>query len=227
MEKKVNLNVNERLDDLQFNDLFIIQDKTQYNFTTDAVLLANYVKAKPNFKLVDLCSGSGVIGILVHAKTHAEHVVLVEMQQKLYDMSKRSVEFNGLEKCVFPYLEKVQNVSKVIGNELYDVVVCNPPYKMENSSKQSENFEIAVCKHEITINLEEIVLETSKLLKYGGYFYTINKEERLTDLLVLLRKHRIEPKEVVVIPSSKGSPLVMVKARKGGKSGVRIKIMPL
>lgn len=220
------LKPNERLDDLQFNNLHIIQNPQGYCFTTDSVLLANFAKAKVGDKVVDLCSGSGIVGILLQAKTNASHVTLVELQQNLANMSERSVKYNLLENKITVVNQMLQNVHKTIGSENFNVVVCNPPYKMQNSSLLSDSYELSVCKHEITVNLKEIVLEASKLLKFGGYFYTINKEERLTDLICLLREHKLEPKQITIVPSKKGSSLVLVKAKKGGHSGVRINSVP-
>lgn len=216
----------ERLDDLQYNNLYLIQHPKKYCFTTDAVLLANFVSAKAGDKVVDLCSGSGVIGILVQAKTKATSIILVELQEYLAGMSKRSVELNGLTDKIAVINKPLQDINREIGTELYEVVVCNPPYKMKNASLLSHDYEIDICKHEITVTLEEIIKESGRLLKYGGYFYTINKEERLTDIVCLLRKYQLEPKEIVIVPSKKGSSLVLVKAKKGGKSGVRVNIWP-
>lgn len=216
----------ERLDDLQYNNLYLIQHPKKYCFTTDAVLLANFVSAKAGDKVVDLCSGSGVIGILVLAKTKATSIILVELQEYLAGMSKRSVELNGLTDKIAVINKPLQDINREIGTELYEVVVCNPPYKMKNASLLSHDYEIDICKHEITVTLEEIIKESGRLLKYGGYFYTINKEERLTDIVCLLRKYQLEPKEIVIVPSKKGSSLVLVKAKKGGKSGVRVNIWP-
>lgn len=216
----------ERLDDLQYNNLYLIQHPKKYCFTTDAVLLANFVSAKADDKVVDLCSGSGVIGILVQAKTKANSVILVELQEYLAGMSKRSVQLNGLTDKITVINKPLQDINREIGTELYEVVVCNPPYKMKNASLLSHDYEMDICKHEITVTLEEIIKESGRLLKYGGYFYTINKEERLTDIVCLLRQYQLEPKEIVIIPSKKGSSLVLVKAKKGGKSGVRVNIWP-
>lgn len=220
------LKENEVLEDLQFNGLQIIQNKKLYRFTTDAVLLANFAKSKPTDRVADLCSGSGVVGILLQAKNKSKHVVLVELQQNLADMSKRSVQVNHLEKNIEVVNAPLQNVHKQLGSETFGVVVCNPPYKMQNASLLGDNESINICKHELTVTLQEIVQESAKLLKFGGLFYTVNKEERLTDLLVYLRENKLEPKEVVVVPSQKGSSLILVKAKKGGKSGVRVSVMP-
>ena len=215
---------NERLDDLQFNNLFIIQDTKGYCFTSDAVALANFVKVKNGGKLVDLCSGSGVIGILASAKNKVSKTILVEIQECLADMSKRSIEYNGLD-SIDVVNAPLQNVSKSIGVGVYDAVVCNPPYKKCGTAKMlNENESIAIARHELTVTLEEIIKEASVLLKFGGEFYIINKEERLTDMIVLLRKYHLEPKVLKILPSTKGANVVMLKAKKGGKSGIEISL---
>ena len=214
----------ERLDDLQYNNLNIIQDKNEYCFTSDAVALANFVKVPRGGKVVDLCSGSGVIGILVSAKNNVSKTVLVEYQEKLADMSKRSIKYNKLS-SIEVVNKKLQNIHKLIGNSCYDVVLCNPPYKKSGTTKLvNEKESIAIARHEIEVTLEEIVLEASKLLKYGGDFYIVNKEERLTDMMVLFRQYNIEPKELKILTSNKGANVVMLKGRKGGKSGIKISL---
>lgn len=218
----MNLKNNERLDDLQFNNLYIIQNKLEYCFTSDAVKLANFVKVKNNGSVVDLCSGSGVIGILVQAKNNVSKTILVELQEYLADMSKRSIEYNALQN-IQVVNQPLQNIHKVIGDNCYDVVICNPPYKKAGTTRLINIKEsIAIARHELTVELEDIIKEASMLLKFGGNFYTINKEERLTDIMVLLRKYKLEPKELVIISSEKGANIVMLKAKKGGKSGITI-----
>ena len=215
---------NERLDDLQFNNLFIIQDIKGYCFTSDAVALANFVKVKSGGKLVDLCSGSGVIGILASAKNKVSKTILVEIQENLSNMSRRSIEYNNLEN-IEVINAPLQNISKTIGAGVYDAVVCNPPYKKSGTAKLlNDNESIAIARHEITVTLEEIIKEASVLLKFGGEFYIINKEERLTDMMVLLRKYNLEPKVLKILPSTKGANVVMLKAKKGGKSGIEISL---
>ena len=216
------LKQNERLDDLQFNNLFIIQNPELYCFTSDAVELCNFVKCGVKDRIVDLCSGSGIIGILAQAKTKAKQVYLVEIQESLADMSRRSVEYNKLTN-VEVVNAPLQNIHKQIGDG-FEVVVCNPPYKITNGGELSEKPEIAMCKHEITVTLEEIVCEASKLLKFGGKFYTVNKEERLTDLFCLMRKYNIEPKVLKLRHSTKGANIILVEGKKGAKSGLKIQM---
>ena len=215
---------NERLDDLQFNNLYIIQNENGYCFTSDAVALANFVSVKSGGKLVDLCSGSGVIGILASAKNTVEKTVLVEIQDYMADMSRRSVEYNKLSN-IEVVNAPLQGIHKTIGMAVYDAVVCNPPYKKRGTAKLiNENESIAIARHEIAVTLEEIIKEASLLLKYGGDFYIVNKEERLTDMIVFLRQYGLEPKILKILPSTKGANIVMLKAKKGGKSGLSISL---
>jgi len=212
---------NERLDDLQFNNLFIIQNKDEYLFTSDAVALANFVHVSNYGRVVDLCSGSGVIGILVNAKNKVKDVTLVEIQENLADMSARSIEYNKLEN--FSVVNKeLQGIHKLIGESSFDVVVCNPPYRVvSDKQKINDRENIAIARHEVKVTLEEIVLEASKLLKFGGLFYIVNQEERLVDMITYLRKYNLEPKEMKVLFNKKGN-MIMLKAKKGGKSGMKI-----
>ena len=221
----IELKPNERLDDLQFNNLFIIQEKDGYCFTSDAVALANFVKLKKNSKLVDLCSGSGVIGILAHAKNNLSKTILVEIQKNMADMSSRSLKYNNLEEEILVVNKKLQGISTELGNGVFDAVVCNPPYKKSGTASLiNEKETIAIARHELTVTLEEIISEASKLLKYGGDFYIINKEERLTDIMVCCRNFGLEPKVLKILPSKKGANVIMLKAKKGGNSGLVISL---
>lgn len=220
MEKYLK-NSNEKIDDLQFNNLYLIQNKNEYCFNSDSVELANFVKCKKGAKVADLCGGSGVIGVLVNAKNNCQSVTCVELQTYFCDMCNRSIMLNKIDN-ISVVNAPVQNVSEKIGKEVFDVVVCNPPYKKANSSILNEKQSICIAKHEIEVKLEEIIAESSKLLKYGGKFYTVNKEERLTDLFCYMRKYNVEPKVLKILKSPKGANIILVEGKKGGKSGIKI-----
>lgn len=210
---------NERLDDLQINGKYVIQNPNEYCFTSDSVRLANFAIVKPKSRVVDLCSGSGVVGILIETKKNPKEVVCVEIQPQLADMCKRSVLLNGQQDVINVVNAPLQGVSAIIGTD-YDVVVCNPPYK--DAGKLSDRDNINIAKHEVAVTLEEIVKEASALLKYGGRFYVVNKEERLTDICVFCRKYGLEPKRLRLFDSVKGACIIVVEAKKGGKSGLKI-----
>ena len=212
---------NERLDDLQFNNLYIIQSRDEYSFTSDAVALANYVHISNYGRLVDLCSGCGVIGILANAKNKVKDVTLVEIQDSLADMSQRSIEYNHLDN--FTVINRqLQGVHKIIGEGKFDAVTCNPPYRvLDERQKINEHENIAIARHEVKVTLEEIIVEASKLLKFGGLFYMVHQEDRLAEIITLLCKHSLEPKELKILQNKKGN-IVLIKAKKGGKSGMKV-----
>lgn len=211
-----------RLDDLQTHNLYIYQDSDKYCFTSDAVHLANFASTPKNAKVVDLCSGSGVIGILVCVKNPVDIVKMVEIQPDLAEMSKDSVKYNKLQEKIEIIAKPLQNISKEIGVEKYDVVTCNPPYKKWQKGMLGDDECKSIAKHEIKMVLEDVFVEASKLLKYGGALYICNKEERLSDMIVYGRKHSLEVKELKVVESKKGANVIMLKCVKGGKSGIKI-----
>ena len=212
---------NERLEDLQFEGLKIIQADGGYKFSTDSVLLANFGKAKPNDIYVDLCSGSGVVAILFSCKNKIKKSYAVEIQPRLADMAQRSVEENGLEDKITVLNEDLSDVYKTLGYESVDVITVNPPYNV--TGDVSETSEIAIATHEIKTNLEKIVLSSSKLLKYGGKLFMVHRADRLVDIANACRKFDLEPKVLrIVYPTIKKEPnLVLVEAKKGAKPGLK------
>ncbi len=221
------LKENERFDDLFVNNYKIIQNKTEYCFTSDATKLANFVNAKRNDRVVDLCSGSGIVGICVYLNNIPKEIVFVELQEYLADMCSRTIKYNGFSNMRV-INKKLQGISSELGREAYEIVVCNPPYKKENTGLKNEKESIAICKHQIMVSIDEILEEASKLLKFGGTFYIVNKEQELANLIYLLKKYNLETKEIVVnTNNNKGNGTIFIKAVKGGKSGVRIRFNAL
>ena len=184
---KVNcLKENEQLDDLEYNNLKIIQNKLGYKFSTDSVLLSNFGKAKQNDTYVDLCSGSGVVAILFSCKKKIKKSFAVEIQEELYDMAKRSISFNNLSDNIEVLNIDLRDTHKILGYEQVDVITINPPYnKIVGEAKESQ---ISIATHEIKTNIEDICLEAKKLLKYGGKLYMVHRADRLVDILFELRK---------------------------------------
>ena len=214
------LKENERLDDLELDDLMIIQDKNGYKFSTDSVLLANFAKAKPSDVCVDLCSGGGVVAILFAYKNKIKNMTAVEIQKKQAEMSKRSIEYNKLNIEVIN--DDLSNLKKYLGCESVDVITINPPYN--ESGVFSENEEIAISTHEIKTNLEEIAKSSSNILKFGGKIFMVHRADRLVDIFSMFRKYKLEPKVLrIVYPKiSKEPNLCLVEAKKGAKQGLKI-----
>ena len=221
MQNNIELSQDERIDDLLFKDMHIIQNKTLYTFTSDAVLLANFIKAKKTDNVVDLCSGSGIVGILFQAKNECK-MTLVELQPKMAEMSQKSLMLNNLQDTIKVVNTSVQECVKVLGQEKFDVVLCNPPYKKPETHKITETKEIAMCKYELMLTFDELCLSASKLLRFGGKFCFVHDSSRVIELITTLKKYNLEPKKLeFCFPKNKeNSNVVLVQAVKGGKSGV-------
>lgn len=214
----------ERLDDLEYNNLRIIQDPSGYCFTSDSVLLSNLVNVKRTDKVVDLCTGSGVIALLIASKFGAKKVIGVELQPRLADMASRSVSYNKLGDTIEIVNANVIGIEKTLGTGTFDVVVTNPPY--DKAVIKESYTEKEICKREIHLTIEQNVIAASKLLKFGGLFYMINKVRRLQDVMYNMRQYNIEPKKLYFIQpkASIEADTFIVEGKKGAKSGI---VVPL
>ena len=208
---------NEQLEDLQYNGLQIIQNKSEYRFTTDAVLLANFVRDLSGKTCVDLGTGSGVIAVLVAAKKNPKHVYAVELQPQLADMASRTVQYNGLEERVTVLCQDMRQVRQQIGT--VECVVCNPPYRRCGSGEKQLADNLAICRHEVAITLEEVIQTASGLLNTNGTLYMVHQMSRLAEIICLCNKHNINVKQVLPVCSRKGQDpnLVLIRAVKCGK----------
>ena len=202
--------------DLGSNGLFVYQNKNGYTLSSDAVMLANYVKCKSTDTVVDLCSGSGIIGILVYIKNNPKKTYLVEIQKSLYELSLASVRDNGYinVECIN---HDARDLSGIFKPSSVDVVMCNPPYFRKGEGKLSGCEEINIARHELKITLDDIICESSKVLKTKGHFYMVLKTYRLYETLNLLSKYNMGAKEVrLVFRENKiDSDVFMVTAQKG------------
>ena len=216
------LKENETLDDLEYNDLKLIQNKFGYKFSTDSVLLANFGKAKRKDIYVDLCSGSSVVAILFLCKNNIEHGFAVEIQPKLADMAKRSIAYNNLTDRISVVNDDLKNAVKIFGAESVDVITVNPPYNEVGETSESD--EIAVATHELKTDLETIVKVSSKMLKFGGKLFMVHRCDRLASIFYELKKYKLEPKVLrIVYPKQDKAPnLVLIEAKKGAKAGLII-----
>ncbi len=211
---------NERIDDLQFKDLKIIQNSQGFCFGIDAILLSDFAKdMKKSELVVDLCTGTGVIPILLAGKTEAKKIIGVEIQEECADMAKRSVALNNLENRVEIINVDLKLLKNVIPSATVDVVTVNPPYMKKGTGVINEKNAIIISKHEVSCTLEDVIKEAARLLKFNGEFYMIHKSERVADVFCTMRKYKIEPKRVrFVYPQvDKPSNLVLVEGTRSGK----------
>lgn len=215
----VELKENERIDDLEFKDFRLIQNKDGFCFGIDAVLLSDFAKnIKNDSKVIDLGTGTGIISILLCGKTKLKNIVGVEVQKDVYDMACRSVKLNNLEDKFQVINANILDLKNIFIQDCFDVVVTNPPYKKQNTGICNDDEKKLISRHEVLADLEDFIKVASRLLKDRGEFYMIHRPERIVDILSLLRNYNIEPKELRLVFSNEKNPPKMVLIR-GVKNG--------
>jgi len=208
----------ETLDDLQLKGIQVIQKKDAFRFGVDAVLLANFARVRKRAKIVDLCSGTGIIPFILAGKTYASDITGVELQEELVDMANRSAEYNKLQHKIKFICGDLKNIEIIKGIPKVDIVTVNPPYKLYNSGLINLNDKNAISRHEICCTLEDVIIACRILLKDSGRVYMVHRPDRLVDILCTMRKHRIEPKRIrLVHPSVNKAPnIVLIEGQRDG-----------
>lgn len=223
---EIELNENERIDDLEFNNLKIIQNEDGFCFGIDAVLLSDFAKnIKKDANVLDLGTGTGIISILLCAKTNLKKVIGVEIQKDVYDMAVRSSKLNNLENKFEVINENILNLKNIFDNNSFDVIVTNPPYKKINTGVINDTQKKLISRHEIYANLEDFISISSKLLKDKGEFYMIHRPERMVEIFTIMKNYKIEPKEVrMIFSNEKKSPkMFLVKGVRNGKEYLKFR----
>ena len=223
---EIELKENERIDDLEYKGLKIIQNKEWFCFGIDSIILTGFARqTKKGSKILDLGTGTGIISILLSAKIENSLITAIEIQKEVAEMARRSVKLNKLENCIEIINEDIKNISAKLKKSSFDVVITNPPYKEKNSGITNENNVKTISRHETTASLEDFIKIASEQLKDKGTFYMINRPERISDIFEYLRKYRLEPKEIrFVQPSAEKAPNeVLVKAVKNGGKFLKVR----
>ena len=221
----IELNENEVIEDLQFKNLKIIQNKKGFCFGIDSVLLSDFAKEiKDNSTVIDLGTGTGIISTLLCGKTKLKKIIGVEIQEEVYKMAKKSIELNKLENKFEIINENILNLNNIFEKNSIDAIVTNPSYKKKNTGIINEDEKKLISRHEITADLEDFIRVSKELLKDKGEFYMVHRPERLVDILSLLRKYKLEPKELKLVqPSCDKAPnLVLIKAIKNAKPFLKV-----
>lgn len=215
---EIMLKENEKIEDLQCNGLKIIQNKKWFCFGMDAVLLTNYCDIKINSKIVDLGTGTGIIPILLSGKRNYSKAYGIEIQKEVAEMAARSVRLNDLEDKIEIMNIDLKNCTEYLKTNFFDAVISNPPYKINNSGIVNPNDKKAISRHEIKCTLEDVISTAASLLKQYGRFYMVHRPDRLADIICLLRKYRLEPKQIRFVHSKvKDKPnMVLIRASKYG-----------
>ncbi len=220
----IKLKPNERVDDLQCNGYRIIQNKDMFCFGMDAVLLANFTRVREGQTHIDLGTGTGVIPILLAAKTRGSHFTGLEIQEDCAGMAARSVELNHLGDRVSIVCGDMKEVSCNYRKASFDVVTSNPPYISGGHGLVNPNAAVTIARHEILVNLKEVVEAAAYLLKPGGSFFMVHKPFRLAEIFHILQENKLEPKRMQLVHPyiDKEPNMVLIEAVKGGGSMLRI-----
>jgi len=216
--------MSERIDDLQIKGYKLIQNPDLFCFGIDAVLLSDFAKVRKNDSVLDLCTGNGVIPILLAAKTEASKISGLEIQKESADLAKRSVSLNKLDDLISIVQGDIKEAAQYFDAASFDVITVNPPYMDENHGIINDYSPKAIARHELLCSLEDVIRESARLLKPGGNLFMIHRPHRLSDIIVMLREYHIEPKRLrLVCPYVDKEPsMVLIEANRGGKPNLRI-----
>ena len=221
---EISLKEKERLDELQRNGYRIIQNPEKFCFGMDAVLLSGFAKVKPGGTVLDLGTGTGIIPILMEAKTEASHLTGLEIQEESADMARRSVELNGLSAKIDIVTGDIKEADKLFQSASFDVITSNPPYMIGEHGLQNPDAPKAIARHEVLCTLEDVVGQAAKLLKPGGHFYMVHRPFRLAEIINVMIQYKLEPKRMqLVYPFVDKEPnMVLIEGVRGGKSRMTV-----
>ena len=229
MEKTKNetttlLKNNERLDDLHRNGYQIIQDPGRFCFGMDAVLLSGFAKVKPNEKVLDMGTGTGIIPILLEAKTRGAHFTGLEVQPESADMAQRSVLYNHLEEKISIVTGDIKDASNIFGASSFDVITTNPPYMIGEHGIKNDADAKTIARHEVLCTLDDILKQGARLLRQGGRFYMVHRPFRLAEIFAKMVEYKIEPKRMQLVHPyvDKEPNMVLIEGMKGAKSRITI-----
>ena len=217
---EVNIGKDESIDDLQLNGLQLIQKEQGFRFGVDAVLLSHFANVKKKHRVIDLCTGTGIVSFLVYGKYKPQEVIGLEIQDDMVEMANRSSKLNDTSDIVKFVQGDLKDKALLDSLGRFDVVTVNPPYKLNNAGILNPNDKLAIARHEIMCNLEDVIVSARRLLKDNGRMFIVHRPERLADIFGLMRKYKIEPKRVrMVHPNTKKAPnIVLIEGQRDGGS---------
>lgn len=219
------LKENERIDDLEYKGLKIIQKNNGFCFGIDSVLLSDFAKnIRNNSNVLDLGTGTGILSILLSEKTNLNKIYGIEIQKDIADMAKRSIKLNNLENKIEIINTDIKDLENIFKNNYFDAIVTNPPYKNKDTGELNDNEYQYISRHETTAELSDFIKISFKLLKDKGSLYMVHRPERLVDIIYELRKNKLEPKNMRFVYSNlkKEPKLVLIKAVKNAKQFLKM-----
>lgn len=217
------LKENERIDDLEINNLKIIQNKKWFCFGIDSVLLSDFAKdIHKSSSILDLGAGNGILELLLSAKIENSKITGIEVQKEVSELAKRNIELNNLTDRI--EIRNI-NIKDLDENVKYDAVISNPPYKPNGEGLKNELETKIIARHEVLASLEDFIKKASKCLKDKGAMYMVNRAERLADIFECSRKYKLEPKELRMVHSKVGDAptIVLIKLVKNANKYLKIR----
>ena len=209
----------ERIDDLQCNGLQIIQDSRLFCFGMDAILLSGFAQIQPGARVLDLCTGNGIVPLLLSQKTEAGEIVGLELLPESCSLAERSVRLNGLEGRISILCGDVKEWRQYFVPASFSHITCNPPYMEKGGGIQNPSGPLLLARHEAACTLDDIVGAAASLLCHGGKLSVVYRPYRLVDLFYCMRRHRLEPKRMQMVHPRAGEAanLVLVEAVLNGR----------
>ncbi len=221
---KIELYEDEKIDDLQRNGCRIIQNRKRFCFGMDAVLLSGFAKAKEGDSVLDLGTGTGIIPILLAAKTKAARLTGLEIQPESAAMARRSVALNGLGGRIEIVTGDIKETREIFGASVFDVVTSNPPYMIDGHGLTNQGDEKTIARHEVLCSLEDVVSQAAAVLRPGGHFYMVHRPFRLAGIITAMCGHKLEPKRMrLVYPFADSEPnMVLIEGVRGGRPRMKV-----
>ena len=215
---QVDIRSDESIDDLQLDGLRLIQKEKAFRFGVDAVLLSDFANVKYKHRVIDLCTGTGIIPFLIYGKYKPQEVVGLEIQEEMAEMAARSSILNDTSNVVKFYTGDLKDDKLIDSLGKFDVLTVNPPYKLNNAGIINPHDKLAIARHEILCTLEDVIVSARKLLKDNGRMFIVHRPERLADIFGLMRKYNIEPKRgrKVQPKINKAPNIVLVEGQRDG-----------
>lgn len=206
-------------------DIKICQHERGYRFSIDALLLFSFVNLQRANMIIDLGTGSGIVGILLSKKYPEAKLTLVELQKGLAKIAEENIKSNDIQDRA-TVINKDINELCALGNlsSNFDIVVSNPPFRKLKSGLMSCVDERAIARHEIKMSLNDLISVSSYLLKHNGRLYIIHLPERLKEIFSYMSKNSIEPKRLRFVHSkiSSEAKMVLIEGVKAGKPSLKI-----
>ncbi len=214
----------ETVDGIQGGRLRVIQRKRGYRFSVDALLLAQFAGSAKGRHILDMGSGSGIIGLLLCRLRPGSRVVGIEIQQGLADMARRTLAMNGMRDKMNIVEGDVRQIKELVPAHAFDTVVSNPPYRKHLSGRINAESEKAVARHEISGSLDDFLKAAAYALKPGGRVYLIYPARRMAELISRMRLNRLEPKRCRIVhshPESRGE-FILAEGVAGGREEMAV-----